>query len=323
MRLRIAFALLATMAAYPAAPLLAQDYPSKPIRIVVPYPPGGSLDILARAVSPKLNAGLGVPVIVESRAGASGVIGSEYLARSAPDGYTIGVGNASTHWLPVALGKKLPYDPVKDFTPLSALVKNISSLVVNSQFPVRSVKELVDYARKNPGKVSFSTPGTGTSAHLIGEMLNQIAGIELVHVPYRGSGPALTDLLGGQVLVGISSTSTVMPYVKNGRIRVLAVLDEKRYAQLPDIPTGSESLPGFAPKATLTGMFGPAGMAHEIVSRLNAELVKAVREPDIRSTLEANAFDVVGSTPEEFSALIRSNIEQWSGVVRARHIHAD
>ena len=323
MLLRVAFALLAMVTVDPAAPLLAQNYPNKLIRIVVPYPPGGSLDILARAVAPKLSLGMGVPAITESRAGASGEIGSEYLARSAPDGYTIGLGNASTHWLPVALGKKLPYDPVKDFTPISALVKNISSLVVNSQLPVRTVKELVEYARKNPGKLLFSTPGTGTSAHLIGEMLNQIAAIELVHVPYRGSGPALNDLLGGQVLVGITSTSTVMPYLKNGRIRVLAVLDEKRYASLPDVPTGGESLPGFAPKATLTGMFGPAGMAREVISRLNAELVKAVREPEVRSTLEANAFDVVGSTPDEFSALIKGNIEQWSGVVRARNIHAD
>jgi len=290
---------------------------------VVPYPPGASLDMLSRAVAPKLSASMGVPVISESRAGASGAIGSAYLARAAPDGYTIGLGNASTHWLPVALGKKLPYDPVKDFTPLSALVKNISSIVVNPQLPVRSLKELVDYARKNPGKLAYSTPGNGTSAHLIGEMLNQIAGIELVHVPYRGSGPALTDLLGGQVLVGITSTSTIMPYVKNGRVRVLAVLDEKRYPYLPEVPTGGESLAGFAPKATLTGMFGPAGMANETVARLNAELVKAVKANDVRPMLEANGFDVVGSSPEEFSALIKSNIEQWSVVVRARNIQAD
>lgn len=320
---RLMILLLGMVLACSAAPLAAQQYPTRLIRIVVPYPPGASLDLLARTLAPKLSLALSVPVISESRAGASGAIGSEYLARAAPDGYTIGLGNASTHWLPVALGKKLPYDPVKDFTPLSALVKNISSLVVNPRLPVRSVKELVDYAKKNPGRLAFSSPGTGTSAHLIGEMLNQIAGIELLHVPYRGSGPALTDLLGGQVLVGITSTSTIMPYVKNAQLRVIAVLDEKRYAYLPEVPTGSESLAGFAPKATLTGMFGPAGMAHETVVRLNTELIRAVTQPDVRSLLEANAFDVVGSSPEEFSALIRSNIEQWSAVVRARNIRAD
>ena len=301
----------------------AQSYPAKPVRFLVPYPPGAALDFLARAIAPKLGDSLGVPVVIDNKAGASGAIGSELLARSAPDGYTVGLGNPSTHSLPVALGKKLPYDPVKDFTPISVLVKNILCLVVNAQLPVRSVKELVDYAKKNPGKVSFSSPGAGTSPHLIGELLNQIAGTDMVHIAYRGGGPAFGDLLSGEVPVAFAATATIMAHVKNGRVRPLAVFDDRRYRELPDAPTGSEAFPGFVAKASWTGAFAPTGVPRAIVARLNADMVKAVKAPDVVTLLETNGSEVLGTAPEDLKAFVDSDIELWTRVVRARDIHTD
>lgn len=301
----------------------AQAYPSKPVRVLVPYPPGAALDFLARAIGPKLSEGLGVSLVIDNKAGASGAIGSELLARSAPDGYTIGLGNPSTHSLPIALGKKLGYDPLKDFTPISVLVKNILTLAVNPQLPVRSVSELVDYAKKNPGRVSFSSPGSGTSPHLIGELLNQIAGTDMVHIAYRGGGPAFTDLLNGQVPIAFAATATVMPHVKNGRARVLAVFDDVRYGELPDVPTGGESLAGFAPKASWTGVFGPRGLPTPVVARLNAELLKVINVPEVRSLLEANGSQVLGTPPEDLRKFISNDIDLWTRVVQARKIRAD
>lgn len=301
----------------------AQTYPAKPVRLLVPFPPGAALDFLARAIVPKLNDSLGISVVIDNKGGASGAIGTELLARSAPDGYTIGLGNPGTHSLPVALGKKLGYDPLKDFTPISVLVKNILSLVVNPQLPVRTVKELVDYAKKNPGKLSFSSAGNGTSLHLIGELLNQLGGIDIAHIPYRGGGPALTDLLSGQVPVAVAASATIMPYVKNGRVRALAVFDDTRYREMPEVPTGSEAFPGFVAKASWIGAFGPLGMPQAIVVRLNNEMVKAVRTPDITALLEANGSAVLGTPPEDLAAFVRSDIELWTGVVRDRNISTD
>jgi tripartite-type tricarboxylate transporter receptor subunit TctC len=300
-----------------------QGYPGKPVRVIAPFPPGASIDIVARTVGQKMSEGMGQPFVIENRAGASGAIGTEFLARAAPDGYTIGIGNPSTHVLPIALKKKMAYDAVKDFTPLGAVAKNILAIAVHPSLPVKSIRELVEYARSNPGKVSFSTPGNGTSHHLIGEMLNDVAGIDMLHIGYRGGGPAVTDLLNGQVPVAVASLTSVTPFVKSGRTRVIAILDDRRYADLPDVPTGIESFPGFEAKASWVGMFGPAGLPVEVVARLNAELRKALVDPDVRKRLETNGFEIIGSSPAEFRALLDSDLVLWSRIARARNVQVD
>ena len=300
-----------------------EGYPSKPIRVIAPFPPGASIDIVARTIGQKMSESMGQPFVIENKAGASGAIGTEFLAHASPDGYTIGIGNPSTHVLPIALKKKMRYDGVKDFTPLSVIAKNILAIVVDPALPVKSIGELVDYTRRNPGRISYGTPGNGTSHHLIGEMLNEVAGIDMLHVGYRGGGPAITDLLSGQIPVGVASLTTVMPFIKSGRIRVIAILDDRRYPDLPDVPTGIESFPGFEAKASWTGMFGPAGLPDEIVARLYAELRKALGDRDVRKRLEANGFEIIGSSPAEFRALLDSDIALWSRIARARNIKVD
>jgi tripartite-type tricarboxylate transporter receptor subunit TctC len=302
---------------------LGQAYPSKPIRMVAPYPPGASIDIVARLIGQKMGESMGQAFIVDNKAGASGAIGSEFLARAAPDGYTIGFGNPSTHVLPVALKKKMPYDAVKDFTPISGIAKNILAIAVHPAVPVKNIRELVDYAKANPGKVSYGTPGSGTSHHLIGEMLNEVAGIDMLHIPYKGGGPAVADLLSGQIPMNIASLTTVTPYIKNGRARIIAILDDRRYVELPDVQTGIESFPGFEAKASWTGLFGPAGLPPEIVTRLYTEMRKALGDPEVKKKLEANGFEIIASPPAEFRAFLESDIALWSRVARARNIKSD
>jgi tripartite-type tricarboxylate transporter receptor subunit TctC len=304
-------------------PASSQPYPSKPIRMVAPYPPGASIDIVARLLGQKMGESMGQAFVIDNKAGASGAIGSEFLARSAPDGYTIGFGNPSTHVLPVALRKKMQYDAVKDFTPISAIAKNILAIAVHPSLPVRNIRELVDYAKHNPGKISYGTPGAGTSHHLIGEMLNEVAGTDMLHVGYRGGGPAITDLLSGQIPMGIASLTTVTPYVKNGRTRIIAILDDRRYSDLPDIPTGIESFPGFEAKASWTGLFGPAGMPPEIVNRIYTEMRKALADPEVKKKLEANGFEIIASTPAEFRTFLDADIALWSRIARARNIKTE
>lgn len=300
-----------------------QGYPGRPIHVVAPFPPGASIDIVARTIGQKMSESMGQPFVIENKAGASGAIGTEFLARAAPDGYTIGIGNPSTHVLPIALKKKMAYNGMKDFTPLSVIAKNILAIAVHPALPVKSIRELVDYARSNPGRISYSTPGNGTSHHLIGEMLNEVAGIDMLHIGYRGGGPAVTDLLSGQVPAGVASLTSVIPFVKNGRTRVIAILDDRRYADLPDVPTGIESFPGFEAKASWTGMFGPAGLPAEIVTRLYAELRKALGDPGVRRRLEANGFEIIGSSPAEFRALLDRDLALWSRIARARNIKVE
>jgi len=301
----------------------AQGYPSKPIRVIAPFPPGASIDIVARTIGQKMSESMGQPFVVENKAGASGAIGTEILARTAPDGYAIGIGNPSTHVIPIALKKKMPYDGLKDFTPLSAIAKNILAIAVNPGLPVKSIRELVDYSRRNPGKVFFSSPGNGTTHHLIGEMLNDVAGINMQHVGYRGGGPAVADLLSGQIPAGVASLTSVMPFVKGGRIRVIAIIDDRRYADLPDVPTGIESFPGFDAKASWVGMFGPAGMPAEVVARLYVEIRKALGDPEVRKRLEANGFEIIGSSPAEFRTLLDRDVALWSRIAGARNIKVD
>ncbi len=307
-----------------AGPICAEEkYPDRPIKLIVPYPPGASTDILARAIGQKMSVSMGVPVVVDNRAGASGIIGTEALARSKPDGYTIGVAVPSTHTLPAALNRKVPYDPFKDFTPLSLVANNPLAIVVNPNVPVKTLKELVDYAKKNPGKLSFGSSGAGTSQHLVGEMLNQFAKIDIVHVPYKGGSGALTDLLGGQIQVGFVVVPTVLEQVKAGKLRMLAVVDSKRYSELPDVPIQSEALPGFTPGTSWLGVFGPANLPPAISARLTSELQKAARDPEMARYLNTNGMPVVASSGQQFAQRLKDDVDGWTPIIKAGNITAD
>ena len=301
----------------------AQDtYPSKPIKMIVPYPPGASTDLLARALGQKLSTNMGVPVIVDNKAGASGIIGTAALAKADPDGYTIGVAVPSTHTLPVALNRKVPYDPMKDFTPLSIVANNPLAIVVNPKVPVKTLRELVEYAKQNPNSLSYGTSGAGTSQHLVGEMLNQFAHINILHVPYKGGSGAMNDLISGQIQVGFVVVPTVLEHVKNGRLRMLAVVDDKRYSELPSVPTQKEALPGFSPKTSWLGVFGPAKLPPAIASRLTTELQKAAQDPQLSHYLNTNGMPVVASTGDEFAKRLREDVDGWIPIVRAGNIVA-
>ena len=317
---RVALFLAGGLLAFAAT---AQEYPQKPVRLIVAYPPGGSIDILARTIVPKLSAELGQPVIIDNKAGGGGAVGADIVAHAAADGYTLGLAVPSMLTLPIVLGRKLSYEPAKDFTLVSIVAKNLLALVVTPNFPARSLKELVEYARKNPGTVPYGSSGIGSSNHLIGEVLNQFAGISMTHVAYRGSAPQMSDLLGGQVPVGIVTTAAVLQQVKAGKLRMLAVFDDKRYTELPDVPTNYEALPGYEPKMSWTGLVGPAGMPPAVTKRLHDAIAKVGADAEIRKTLNALGMPVVAGTPAEFAQVVQCEIQFWSPIVRKGNIKAE
>jgi len=301
---------------------LAQEFPSKSLRLIVPYPPGASTDILGRLVAQKVSASVGQPIVVENRGGASGTIGSAYVAKQPGDGYTFMIGTDATHTTNSYLSKDFPYDPIRDFTPLTAAAGNVIILVVPPSFPVHTVKELVDYAKKNPGKVAFGSSGAGSPHHLAGELLGQMTGTQLVHIAYKGGGPAVTDALGGQIPMLFASLVSVMPYIQSGKLRAIAVTDTRRYPGLPDVPTIAETVPGFEMTSWL-GFFAPAHVPQPIVKRLNQEIVKALNAPDSRSKMDAAGLVVIGNTPEEFAAMVRSDYEKRGKLIRAAGIKGE
>ncbi len=318
--MRIALALcLALGFALEAA---AQAYPAKPIRFIVPFPPGGSADILARAIGQKAGEGLGQSLIIENRPGAGTAIGAEALAKSAPDGYAIMIGTVSSHAINPALNPKLPFDPVKDFTPVSLVASIPFAMIVHPSVPAKTVEEFVALARAKPGTLNYSSAGSGTSNHLAGELLKSMAGIDIVHVPYKGSAPALNDLISGQVALMFDLVLTAAPHVKSGAVRGLAVTSAKRSSVLPDLPTVAESIPGYEVSAWF-GIFAPAGVPQPVVQRLNAEFVKALREPDLRQRLASQGAEPITSTPEEFAAYLRSEIDKWAKVVKVAGMKPD
>jgi len=299
----------------------ADTYPSRPIRLIVPYAPGGSIDFAGRTLGKQLSAELGQPFVIENIGGGGGLLGTSAVARSQPDGYTLGIGVGSTMTIPIAMGRKMTYDPVKDLTAIGIATNNLFCIVVRSDFPAKNLKELVEQARRNPQKIHFSTSGHGTSTHLEGERLNQFAGIDMVHVPYKGASPAMADLLAGQVEVGVLSVTPVVPYVQTGKLRVLAVLDNKRFGPLPDAPAAPEALPGYSQEVpSWLGLVGPAGLPAPIVARLNAALGKAVRDPATEKAMEANGMSAVASTPQQFAAQLKRDIDVWTKVVQERKI---
>ena len=302
---------------------IAQPFPSKPTKMIVPYPPGGSADILARAIGAKVGEGLGQPVVIDNRPGAGTIIGTEATAKSAPDGYTFMLGTVSSHAINPALNPKLPFDPVKDFTPLSLVASIPFAMIVHPSVPARSVQEFIALAKARPGQINYSSAGNGTSNHLAGELLKSMAGIDLVHVPYKGSAPALNDLVAGQVSLMFDLVLTAAPHIKSGAARGLAVTGTQRSPILPGLPTVAESgLPGYEVSAWF-GIFAPAGLPQPVAQRLNAEFVKVMREPDLKQRLAGLGADPLTSTPEEFSSYLRSEIDKWAKVVKASGMKVD
>jgi tripartite-type tricarboxylate transporter receptor subunit TctC len=292
-------------------------YPTKPIRLVVPFVPGGSTDLIARILGQKLEEVLGQQVVVENRAGAGGNIGVEYVAKAAPDGYTLIFGHVGTFGFGPSLYQKLPYDPVRDFAPvvLFAMVPNM--LAVHPALPAKSVKELIALARAHPGQMNYGSSGNGSASHLATEYFKLLSKTDITAIPYKGTGPLVTDLIAGQTSLTITGVPPLYPFVQSGRLRGLAVGSVKRLALMPDLPTIAEAgVPGYE-SSTWFGPLAPAKTPREIVVRLNAELMKILQRPDVRARFSAEGIEALGGTPEEFGAYIKAEIERWGRVVKA------
>jgi tripartite-type tricarboxylate transporter receptor subunit TctC len=316
-----ALCLLAALAA--AVPAAAQTWPSRPITMVVPFPPGPALDLVARLVGIKLGEALGQSVVTENRTGANGMIGSSLVARAPPDGNMLLMTTASTHVTAVHLMKNLSYDPIRDFTPIVAAVEPVTCLVVSSTLPVNSVPELIAYAKARPGELSYGSSGVGSVFHLMGELFNQSAGVKINHVPYRGVAPALQDVIAGHIPMAFLSISNVLGIAEQSGVKILAVLEPRRFALRPQIPSMSEVLPAFRKPSSWFGMFGPAGLPAPITTRLNAETRKALNAPDILPKLNDNGMAVIAGTPEEFKALIEDGIERYGAIIKAAGIQPE
>ncbi len=322
----IAAALTAAIVAAPTT-AGAQSFPSKPIRWIVPFPPGGPTDAFSRGAAQKLSEVLGQPVIVENVPGAGASIGMERVARAAPDGYTIGLATTGTHAInPHLYGARLPHDTSRDFTPLTLAVRYVNVLVVNPKLPIDSVADLVSYAKANPDKVTFGSAGNGSSNHLSGEVLKMISGAPMQHVPYRGSAPALADVIGGNITFMFDILITAMPSVQSGRVKALAVTSERRSPYAPQVPTMAEAgLKGFSEAGSdlWFGIVGPAGIPRPVVQRLNEALIVAMRSPGMRERISAAGFELWTSTPEEFARVIRADRDRWGPIVRASGAKVD
>jgi tripartite-type tricarboxylate transporter receptor subunit TctC len=295
----------------------AQDFPSRPFKIIVPNPPGGSGDISARLVGQKLSESFRQSVVIENQSGASGTIGMNMVKRAAPDGYTLGVTISLAAVVDRIQNKAASFDLNKDFTPLTAIANNPVVLLVNSQIEAKTLAEFIEMVRKRPGEISYSSPGIGTAHHLYGEVLNRVAGIKMVNVPYKGVSPALNDLLGGHVPVGIISLSAALPHVLSGQIRALAMFDAKRHPKLPDVPLVSEVLPNFELARSWIGFLGPPDLPAPITARLHQEIVRILHSPDAQRVLGENGLEVIANTPPEFAAMIRRDTKLWEDAAAA------
>jgi len=292
------------------------NYPNRPIRMIAPSSAGGPVDVIARALSVSLGDMLGQQIVVDNRAGAAGLIGAEIVAKSAPDGYTLLMGFSGPLAIVPHLVKQVPYDTNKDFTPVTLAASAPYVLLVHPSLPVKSVKELVDLAKSQPGKLNFASGGTGVGIHMAGELFNVAAGVKITHVPYKGAGPGMTALLAGEVNMMFNGLSAALPQVKAGRLRALAVGGDKRSALLPDLPTVAESGLQFNTSGWY-GLLGPAGMPRALVNKLRTDTLKAMAAPEAKDRLTALAVEIIGSTPEEFAALLKQEHAQWGKVVKA------
>jgi tripartite-type tricarboxylate transporter receptor subunit TctC len=294
----------------------AQAWPAKPIKYIVPFAPGGTTDILARTISDKLTIALGVPVIVENRPGAGGGVGAAETAKAPADGYTIMGGTISTHAINASLYASLPYDPVKDFVPITMIARVPNMLVINNDVPARNVTELVALMKASPGKWSFASSGNGTSQHLSGELFKGMAGVEMQHIPYKGSPPALQDVMGGQVTMTFDNITTAWVLAKGGKLRALAVTTARRSPVAPDVPTLAEAgLAGYE-IGSWQGVFAPAGTPPAAVNRLNSEIVKIINMPDVQKKLLDLGAEPVGNTSEDFTTFVKAEVSKWGDVVR-------
>lgn len=301
---------------------LSQAFPTRPIRVLVPFPPGGGTDVVARAVAPAMSETLGQPIIVENRAGAGGNIGTEAVAKSAADGYTLLVASAASA-INNTLAKNLTWELSRDFAPVALLVINQSLLVAHPSVPVSNVKDLIALAKAKPGQVSYGSYGNGSSAHLIGELFKMMAGVDLLHVPYKGAAPAVNDLLGGQVNIVFADVAAVLPHVKSGRLKALGIGSTRRFEGLADVPTISEAgVPGFEGGGFL-GLVAPAGTPSSVIATLNAAAVKSLAVPAVRERLVALATVPIGGSPEQFGQHLRTEVEKWARVIKAGNIKAD
>ena len=305
-----------------AGAVSAQQYPTRPVRIIVPQSPGASTDITARLVAQGLNEAFKQPVIVDNRPGSSGIAGTEMVARAAPDGYTLMV-VASSFSINPALDRKLPYDSIRDFTTVTQLSKFPNMLVAHPSTPVKTLQDVIAMARAKPGQVTYASAGVATGTHMTAELLRYMTKIDLLHVPYKGGGPALTAAMGGQTQLLIGTSVGLMPHTRGGKLRAIAVTSAKRSAVAPEIPTFAESgVPGYEHEPW-NGMFGPAGIPKPVLAKVHAEVVRVLNSPEARKALEGDGADVVGSKPEEFGAVLRAEIAKWTKVAKAAGIKAE
>jgi len=301
----------------------AQSYPSRPIRFIVPYVPGGGADIVARVTAQKLTDAFGVPVVVDNRAGAGGNLGTALVARAAPDGYTLLMGNVGPIAINISLYKSLPYDPIRDLSPVSLLAVYPNVLVIHPSLPAKTVPELIAYAKARPGQVSYASAGSGSSTHLAAELFRSMAGIEMTHIPYKGGAQALVDVIGGQVQMYFSSVLGALPHIRGGRLRALAVTSARRTRVAPDLPTFAESgFSGYEANNWL-GMLVPAGTPAPIVTRLNQEVVRIFQQPDVQEKLSAQGGDAEAGSPAQFAEYIRVEMKKWAKVVKDSGARAD
>ncbi len=308
--------LLAAMCCLLAASVQAQPYPSKPVRVVVPYPPGGPTDIVARVLFQQVAESTGQQFVIDNRAGAGGNIGAEHVAKSPADGYTVLIGTTA-HAINMSLFKSLNYDVQKDLAPVSLLTQGPLVLVTHPQFPANSVKELIDMAKAKPGSLNFASSGNGQSTHLSSELFNSLAGTKMVHVPYKGSAPALSDLMTGQVGIMFDTTLSAMPFVRAGKLKALGVTSPQRTPAAPDVPTIAESgVPGYEVFAW-NGVFVPAGTPKPIVAQLNEEIRKAMQLPQVRDKFSAQGFAASWNTPDQFGVFVRNEVDKWARTIKA------
>jgi tripartite-type tricarboxylate transporter receptor subunit TctC len=311
------FLLIAAMAPALGTPAFSQDaahYPSRPIRVIVPFAPGGGLDISTRLIAQKLTEKWGQNIVVDSRPGAATIVGTEIASKAAPDGYTL-LMITTTFAINPGLYPKLPYDPAKDFTPVTQLNFQPNVVVVAPSFAGSSVKDLVAAAKAKPGELTFATPGAGSAPHLAAEMFQRAAGIKMIHVPYKGIPPAVTDVIGGRVTMLFTTTISAAPHVKAGKLRAVAITAEKRQPSMPDVPTVGETLPGYRAEA-FQGMVVPARVPPAIVNKLGAEVARIVRLPDVAQRFQLDGAEAVGSTPREFAAFLKVETQRWSQVIK-------
>ncbi len=306
----------------PVAPVAAQPYPAKPVRIVVPFPPGGPTDIVARLMAPKMSVAMGQQVIVDNRGGAGGMIATEQVAKSAPDGYTIIMGTIGGIAVAMSLNPNRGYDTLRDFAPITQSVSVTSVLVTHPSVPAKNVKELLALARAKSGRLNYGSSGNGTVTHLAGELFKLLGKVDITHVPYKGGAPAMTALISGEVDMSYENTLIITPHIKSGRVKALAVTGAKRSALLPELPTIAETLPGYSASGWY-GLLAPAATPKPVLARLNTEAIKALRAPDVVDKLSGQGAEPIGNAPEEFTAFVRSEIEKWAKLVKAANMRAD